>query len=255
LLERARTGGLQALVDASRKHRVGRIDPADLAARQRKGREFRHWRDELGVIRFRGALAPAEGVTLVNRIDVEADRLRRAARQAGDEVEPREAYAADALVALTNGGNREPRARQVDVVVVVDSRKLDFGDDAEGPCHIVGGGPIPVSEVGRLATQAFLKVVLHDGVEIHRVAHVGRYQPAELRTALQLGRPPDFEGVTCCEPGCGRKYHLEWDHIDPVANGGLSTYANEVARCWPHHRAKTERDRAAGLLGSAARSP
>jgi hypothetical protein len=48
-----------------------------------------------------------------------------------------------------------------------------------------------------------LKVVLHDGVDVQKVAHVGRYQPAHLRTALLLGLPPDFDGVVCAEEGCG----------------------------------------------------
>ena len=246
---------MQTLTDAARKKRVARIDPSELAARQRKAREFHHWQDELGMIRFRGGLPPADGVSLMNRIDAETDRIRRTAQRAGGELESRDAYAADALVALVAGDGSQPRASQVDLVVVVDSRKLDFGDHAEGPCHIIGGGPIPVAEARHLATGAFLKVVLHDGVAIHKMAHVGRYQPAELRTALGLGQPPHCEPVTCCEPGCGRKYHLEWDHIDPIANGGLTTYTNETARCWPHHRAKTERDRAAGLLHPANPRP
>ena len=35
-----------------------------------------------------------------------------------------------------------------------------------------------------------LKVVLHDGVEIKKVAHLGRHRRAELETALELGSPP-----------------------------------------------------------------
>ena len=65
---------------------------------------------------------------------------------------------------------------------------------------------------------AFLKVVLHDGVQIHTVKHFGRYRPAELETALMLGAPPGFEGVSCAELGCDRKLGLQWDHEDPVAN-------------------------------------
>ena len=38
------------------------------------------------------------------------------------------------------------------------------------------------------------------------------------------------------------------DHIDPVANQGPTSYENLAARCYPHHREKTDRDRAAGLL-------
>ncbi|MCU1344164.1 MAG: protein of unknown function endonuclease, partial [Acidimicrobiia bacterium] len=192
LLAAARTESLQALAAASRKKRLARIDPEELAERQRKAREFRHWIDDMGMVRFRGGLAPADGVALMNRLDAEADRLRRAARAAGGELESREAYAADALVSLTNGSDKRSSGR-VDLVVVVDSRKFDEGDGAEGPCHIIGAGPVPVAEVRRLATRAFMKLVSHDGVDIHKVKHVGRYQPAELRTALNLGAAPEFE--------------------------------------------------------------
>ncbi|MBV8303678.1 MAG: HNH endonuclease, partial [Acidimicrobiia bacterium] len=72
--------------------------------------------------------------------------------------------------------------------------------------------------------------------------------PAELRTALELGTPPDFDGVTCSVQGCNRRHGLEWDHTDPVANGGPTSYTNLSPKCWPHHREKTLQDRRAGLL-------
>jgi hypothetical protein len=114
---------------------------------------------------------------------------------------------------------------------------------------MVGGGPLPPSVVRGLAEDAFVKVVLHDGVRIDTVAHLGRHIRSELRTALELGPPPDFDGVECAEAGCDRRYGLEWDHVDPLANGGPTSFQNLRARCWPHHRAKTERDRQDGLLG------
>ena len=103
-----------------------------------------------------------------------------------------------------------------------------------------------------LAKDAFLKVVLHDGMNIHTVVHFGRRRPAELNTALELGAPPDFDGVTCAEVGCDRRYGLEWDHVDPVANDGPTSAENLQPRCWPDHRDKTARDRAAGLLNGKA---
>jgi hypothetical protein len=69
-----------------------------------------------------------------------------------------------------------------------------------------------------------------------------------------LGAPPEFEGVTCTEIGCDRRYGLEWDHVDPCANGGETSLANLKPECKPHHWDKTERDRKAGLLGGAGRA-
>jgi hypothetical protein len=51
------------------------------------------------------------------------------------------------------------------------------------------------------------------------------------------------------EEGCDRRYDLELDHDDPVANGGPSRYGNMWWKCSPHHWDKTERDRKAGRLG------
>jgi 5-methylcytosine-specific restriction endonuclease McrA len=141
-------------------------------------------------------------------------------------------------------------------VLVCDVRAYRRGHAHPGEsCHLVGGGPVPVSVAKALAGDAFVKAVIHDGTAIQFVEHLGRHIPAELRTALELGPAPEFAGTTCVEAGCGRHYGLEWDHVDPVAHEGPTSYANLQPRCWPHHRAKTERDRAAGLLDRAERGP
>lgn len=102
-----------------------------------------------------------------------------------------------------------------------------------------------------LIDDAFVKAVTHDGVRIDTVVHYGRHISAEVRSALELGDPPGFEGAVCVD--CGRRYRLEWDHLDPVANNGPTSFENLKGRCWPCHRAKTERDRKAGLLGGDGR--
>ncbi|HEY7106206.1 MAG TPA: HNH endonuclease signature motif containing protein [Acidimicrobiia bacterium] len=43
---------------------------------------------------------------------------------------------------------------------------------------------------------------------------------------------------------------MQWDHVDPVANGGPTSFANVHPLCRPHHIEKTERDRKAGKLGN-----
>jgi hypothetical protein len=103
------------------------------------------------------------------------------------------------------------------------------------------------------ARDAFIKGVLHDGVEIQHVVHFGRGPNALQRTALMLGLPPDFEGAQCSEAGCDRRYGLEFDHVDPVANGGATTIRNIQPKCDEHHDQKTERDRRAGRLGGNRR--
>jgi hypothetical protein len=211
----------------------------------------------MGMVRFRGALPPEEGIPFVNRVDAETDRLWRAARREKRD-ETRATLAAHAFVAVTRDGGGGARPRSAEVVLVVDLNAYRRGHIHSGePCHIVGGGPIPVAVAREVERDAFLKAVLHDGVNVHTVAHFGRHRTAKLETALRLGAPPDFDGVTCSVPECERRYGLEWDHLDPVANGGPTAFANLRAKCKPHHWAKTERDRRAGLLGAReqARAP
>jgi hypothetical protein len=248
LLDLARSTDLRAVKDAARKHRLAAIDPEELYAKQCAAREFVHWKDELGMTRFRGALPPDVGVPFVNRLDAQTDREWRTAKRAG-KVDARAAHAADALVRMTENG-RAARPIGTDLVITVYLRAYRRGHAEAGECcHIVGDGPIPVHVVRAMANDAFLKVVLHDGVAIHTVAHLGRKRPAHLDTALRLGAPPDFDGAVCTEPHCDRTYHLQWDHKDPFANGGKTSFGNLQPYCSPHHVEKTERDRRAGLLG------
>lgn len=246
LLAFAARRGLQALREEGRRLRLAAVDPEELHRRQVAARSFRHWRDAGGMVCFRGALPPDSGVPFVNRVDAECDRIRRGARREG-RAEPREAHAADALLALLEGKGRG-RSKAADLVVVCDLRAWRRGRARPGePCHVLGGGPIPIEVARELSRDAFLKAVLHDGVDVKLVRHFGRHIPAELRTALDLGSAPAFEGIECAD-GCGRRYGLEWDHVNPVANGGPTSFDNLRPRCWGCHHDKTERDRAGGLL-------
>lgn len=154
---------------------------------------------------------------------------------------------------IENGGGKG-KANRADLVIVCDLQAYRRGHVHEGePCHIVSGGPIPVSVAKELGRDAFLKAVLHTGTEIHTIAHFGRCYPAVLQTALDLGAPPKFDGNVCAAPGCDRRYHLQRDHIDPVANGGETSYSNNQPLCPADHRMKTERDRNAGLISGTHR--
>jgi len=254
LLEVARSSGLRAVRDRARTRRCEGIPPEELHAKQRDAREFKHWRDELGMVRFRGALPPETGIVFVNRVDREYDRQWRAARRE-QRNESRERLMADAFVEVTRPDSGKAGRGQIDLVLVCDLNAYRRGHTHDGEvCHIVGGGPIPVKVAQALEQDAFLKAVIHDGVNVHTVAHFGRHRPAHLETALRLGAPPDFEGITCREEGCDRRYGLEIDHVDPCANGGPTSLGNLGPECKPHHRNKTERDRKAGLLGGNRRA-
>ncbi|MFN2557720.1 MAG: hypothetical protein ABR592_12815 [Nitriliruptorales bacterium] len=247
LLQTAEQDDWRSLKDHVRRVRLNaEVDRDALHERQQRAREFHHWIDDEGMVAARFRLPPEVGAPLVNRIDAQTDREYKEAWQQGGR-EPRGAYAADALVSLLAGqGSGSPSA---DLVVVVDLDALQRGHSHDGDrCHIPGVGPLPVAVARRIAGDAFLKAAVVEGCEIREVKHFGRHITAEVRTALELGPTPDLDGVTCVEQGCGRRQGLEWDHDDPLANHGPTAYHNLKARCRPHHRDKTQRDRAGGLL-------
>lgn len=249
LLAVARGADLTKLRDEVRERRIAAFPVADLHRRQLAARRFRHWRDGLGMVCFEGALPPQTGIPFVARIEHEAARRHRDAKRAGRN-ERFWSSAADALVALTtNSGEARKHAANADLVIVCDLFAFRRGHAHEGEhCHIVGGGPVPVPLAKAMADDAFLKIVLHDGKEIQRILHVGRRMTAELRSALELGPVPAFNGKACID--CGRRGPgLELDHLDPIANHGVTSYANLKARCYLCHQDKTERDRVAGRLG------
>lgn len=256
LLGVARGGDLSKLREAARELRQSQVDPAELRRRQFASREFRHWQDRDGMVRFAGALPPETGLPLVRRVETAAGRLHRAAKktakkaanESGGRVERFDAYAADALVSLAAGDNDVNHARNVDLVIVSDLNAWRRGHSLSGEvCHIIGGGPIPVDVAKQLAGDPFLKAVIHDGTDILLVKHFGRHIPAALRTALDLGPPPGFNGRRCTR--CGRTFGLQDDHANPVANGGPTEKSNLQELCYPCHLEKTEEDRRAGRLG------
>ncbi len=270
LVELARSVDLSALRDELRDRRIQAMEPRELHRRQVAARRFRHWRDGLGMVCFEGALPPETGIPMVARIERDAARRHRTARRRGAP-ERFEAHAADALVASmadVDGGqgpgeadtgtrraraSGTKRASGTDLVVVCDLYAWRRGHAHEGePCHLVGGGPIPVELARELAADAFVKAVLHDGVDIQRVHHLGRRYTAHLRTALDLGPVPRFTGRACVD--CKRTFGLERDHVDPVAHTGTTSISNLADRCYPCHADKTERDRRAGLLGKRAKA-
>ena len=273
LLDVAKGQSLRTLKEQARDRRVRAIDPEELHALQHAAMHHRTWTNALGNIAYAGELPPEFGIPFKNVLDAETDRLWLKAYQdakppqADGKLEPagsatdsaessatavelrRSALAAQAFVRMIQSGGGKCKANRADMVIVCDLRAWRRGHAHDGEaCHIVGGGPIPVPLAKELGRDAFLKAVLYTGTELHTIAHFGRKYRAVLRTALDLGGPPDFDGRVCAASGCDRRFHVQDDHIDPVANGGPTSYLNYQPLCPPHHRSKTEQDRKAGLL-------
>lgn len=111
-------------------------------------------------------------------------------------------------------------------------------------CEIEGIGPVPVSVARRLAADSIMKAVVIDGVDVTRVAHLGRSIPAHLRTAVET------RDRVCVIAGCEVERHLQIDHNIPVATRGPTSLANLGRLCHYHHGQKTLHDlRRIGPLG------
>ena len=96
------------------------------------------------------------------------------------------------------------------VHVVIDHEALVRGQaEPSERCEIEGVGPVPVGVVRSLMDDAFLTAVVTDGVDVARVAHLGRHPTAHQRTALAV-RDPE-----CVVPGCHVRVGLEIDHVEP----------------------------------------
>lgn len=216
------------LREQCRQVRAAAAADEDAAERIRLGRYLRNWIDRDGAVRLDARLAPDDGARLLAAVEVGAARLQKEAGRSGQK-EPTEAHKADALVALGGGAG----VKSV-VHIHVDADAFERGRTQPGEqCRIAGVGAVPVSVARRLASGGVVKVIERDGVDVRRVAHLGRTIPAHLRTALEVRDP------TCVVPGCDTRIGLEIDHIVPFADGGPTRLDNLARLCRYHHAQKT----------------
>jgi hypothetical protein len=150
---------------------------------------------------------------------------------------------------MLSGSAVKGPAKRPELVVLVSHSvaKRGWKDVREGEiCTIPGVGPVSPQVPKDIASDAFLSGVFYDGTDLRHFKRWTRNIPVEVRLALELGEPPDFDGVRCAN--CGNRFRTEIDHVEPhVAGGPASTWNNEPL-CWPCHQVKTEQDRKAGKL-------
>jgi hypothetical protein len=156
---------------------------------------------------------------------------------------------ADAYAALLAGGTTTIKARKPELVVLVSHEVTQRGwkDVREGEiCKIPGVGPLSPQRAKEIASDAFLTGVFYDGTDLRHLRRWTRSTPIEVFIALQLGEPPDFDGVKCVD--CGNRFRAQKDHLDPHCGFGPASTDNLKWRCHACHRTKTEADRRAGKL-------
>ena len=199
-------------------------------------RYVRHWADPDGAFRLDARLTPDAGARLVGALGAEADARFAAARRSGERESP-VAYAADALVDLVTGAASGPKGQagssgaRATVSIRVDAAALRRGFTKRGEtCEIPGIGPVPVAVATRELSDAFVKLLATDGVDVLSVCHVGRSVPAHVQSALEE------RDRRCVVPGCERAGGLENHHWDvPYAECGTSTLAGLARVCSWHH--------------------
>ena len=85
-----------------------------------------------------------------------------------------------------------------------------------------------------IAEDAFLSGVFFDGKDLRQFKTFGRSKArAEVRRALELGEPPDFDGIKCSS--CGRRFRNQKDHLEPVAADGPTCTENLDWKCYRCH--------------------
>ena len=244
--EASAPGAAKELVEVARKEAFH-----VLKEKARKAKLEAEQHQELGMVHVHLALQPHVGTPIVARAEAEAARLARAAKKAGGgkAAEPFEAYLADAYAAMLAGSSVKPRSKRPELVVLVSHEVATRGwkDVCQGEvCKIPGVGPVPPQVAREIAQDAFLSGVFFDGKDLRQIKRWSRSIPIDVATALELGDPPEFDGVACVD--CGNRFRTEFDHVHPRVAHGPSSNGNLKPRCWSCHQEKTERDRRAGKL-------
>jgi hypothetical protein len=89
-------------------------------------------------------------------------------------------------------------ARRAELVVLVSHEVAKRGWTDVRPnevCKIPGVGPVSPEVAKRIACDAFLTGVFFDGQDLRHMRRWTRNIPVEVFTALELGEPPEFDGI------------------------------------------------------------
>jgi len=216
-------------------------DREERARRLHRQRCVRRWEDPDGMANLLLRL-PGQAMAEVDaRLKPLVDRAFADARHAG-RMEPVEAYTADVVKQLLlsepttdearPSGGRQAVRPEKKVIALIDVTALNRGRvEGDETCEIAGVGPVAVSEVRRLLSDAFLTVVFRKGTDICNVTHLGRQVTATQRTALEA------RGGAC--ERCGSRYLLDIDHNEGWALTRDTRVEDLSWFCWHCHDLKT----------------
>lgn len=218
-------------------------DEAQRAANAHKARCLRHWLDSEGAFHLHAKVTPDAGAEVMAAVRSRAAFVVDEAVRAKVAVESREAYDADALVALVTGdlrratfkGNVGGRTRSAVVYLHVSLEALRRGQlDSGELCEIPGVGPVSLSVAEHLLGESLLRLVIERGADVTTACTLGRAVPAPVELALEA------RDRVCVVPGCDVHLSLEIDHWQiPFGKGGPTVLWNLARLCKFHHNMKT----------------
>jgi hypothetical protein len=237
LLKRAGDDSFKQLRDECRRVRHAVTDERARYAAIKAERHLRTWSDGEGA--FCGAFrtTPDAGARMLLALDAEIERVFKAARTEGKR-EPHQAYAMDALESLVcaSGGGGATRAKpKAEIRVLVDHAALVRGHTGPGEaCEIEGLGPVPVAVVESWKHDAYLRLIVTDGIDVKAITRRSRYIDAHQDAALAV------RDRTCIITGCDVDWRLERDHRVPYAQCHTTSLDGLGRMCWWHHLLKTK---------------
>jgi hypothetical protein len=214
LVELAEVASVGEIVAETRRIKGSACDQEARRERAHRNRRLRKWVDTDGTYLLQLAHTPEVGADINAWIEPFIDALWRKADRNGER-EPREAYAADALVEMlriaASGEGTDldvSKVRDAKVIVHVPYDVYVAGGPVDGrSCEIEGVGPVSVSAVDELLeSHPFVAAVIEQGTRIETVTHFGRRPTALQMTALQA------RGTRCTRLGCSNTARLQADH-------------------------------------------
>jgi hypothetical protein len=214
----------------------------DPEARRRKihdERSLREWTDGEGAGNLRMRDNPEVIAAIMARVnDVTDDIFKQAYREGRRE--PREAYAADALVQIVTGGPDAPtkKSTRSKVIFRVDwnawLRGYPLDDEV---MELVGYGPVAASTIDdALAAGGFVAAVITKAKLLTGVAHLGRPPTTKQQTALEWLYP------SCAVLGCCQTARLQRDHRIDWAKTHITMLEWLDLLCPHHHALKTQKN-------------
>jgi hypothetical protein len=141
----------------------------------------------------------------------------------------------DALESLVCGGEGQGARFTYEIGILADHGAMIAGEAGEGEAvEIAGLGPVPVAKVKEWLNDAYLRLIVTDGLDVKAISRRSRYVDRDTQAALAV------RDRKCCIAGCDVTWRLERDHRVPFAQGGPTCLDNLDRYCDFHHLLKTK---------------